>query len=91
MIAPAAHLRTDDQIAGYFAQAVEAVGPDVPWALQDYPLTLTVQMSVPVISRIMTDHPSCVMLKARGLAGAGEDLGAAEGCRRRAGCGRSRS
>lgn len=69
MIAPAPHLRTDDQIATYFAQAVEAVGADVPWALQDYPLTLTVQMSVPVISRIMADHPSCVMLKAEDWPG----------------------
>jgi 4-hydroxy-tetrahydrodipicolinate synthase len=69
MIAPAPHLRTDDQIATYFAQAVEAVGSDVPWALQDYPLTLTVQMSLPVISRIMADHPSCVMLKAEDWPG----------------------
>jgi 4-hydroxy-tetrahydrodipicolinate synthase len=69
MIAPAPHLRTDDQIATYFAQAVEAVGADVPWALQDYPLTLTVQMSVPVTSRIMADHPSCVMLKAEDWPG----------------------
>lgn len=69
MIAPAPHLRTDDQIAAYFAQAVEAVGSDVPWALQDYPLTLTVQMSVPVISRIMAEHPSCVMLKAEDWPG----------------------
>lgn len=69
MIAPAPHLRTDDQIVGYFGQAVEAVGADVPWALQDYPLTLTVQMSVPVISGIMADHPSCVMLKAEDWPG----------------------
>ena len=69
MIAPAPHLRTDDQIAAYFAQAVEAVGPEVPWALQDYPLTLTVQMSVAVIRRIMADHPSCVMLKAEDWPG----------------------
>lgn len=69
MIAPAPHLRTDDQITAYFAQAVEAVGPDVPWALQDYPLTLTVQMSVAVISRIMANHESCVMLKAEDWPG----------------------
>ena len=69
MIAPTPQLRTDDQIAGYFAQAVEAIGPDVPWALQDYPLTLTVQMSVPVISRIMAENPSCVMLKAEDWPG----------------------
>ncbi|SMO80394.1 4-hydroxy-tetrahydrodipicolinate synthase [Paracoccus laeviglucosivorans] len=69
MIAPAPHLRTDDQITNYFNQAVEAVGTDVPWALQDYPLTLTVQMSVPVISRIMADHASCIMLKAEDWPG----------------------
>ena len=69
MIAPAPHLRTDEQIAAYFAQAVEAVGDDVPWVLQDYPLTLTVQMSVPVIAGIMRAHPSCVMLKAEDWPG----------------------
>ena len=69
MLAPASNLRTDEQITGYFNQAVEAIGPDVPWALQDYPLTLTVVMSVSVIARIMSDHPSCVMLKAEDWPG----------------------
>ena len=45
MIAPAANLRTDDQIVGYFRQAVEAIGADVPFVLQDYPLTFSVQMT----------------------------------------------
>ena len=63
MIAPQPSLRTDDQIVGYFAQAVEAVGADVPFVLQDYPLTLTVQMTPGVIRRIVMDNPSCVMLK----------------------------
>src|SRR5579863_10068997 len=36
MIAPPPSLRTDDQIVSYFAQAVTAIGPDVPWVLQDY-------------------------------------------------------
>src|SRR4051812_18923824 len=35
MIAPVPSLRTDDQIVGYFRQAAEAIGPDVPWGLQD--------------------------------------------------------
>ncbi|MBB5222636.1 4-hydroxy-tetrahydrodipicolinate synthase [Amaricoccus macauensis] len=69
MVAPAPHLRSDEQIAAYFAQAVEAIGPDVPWALQDYPLTLSVILSVPVIARIMAEHPSCVMLKAEDWPG----------------------
>jgi 4-hydroxy-tetrahydrodipicolinate synthase len=63
MIAPTPALRTDDQVVNYFAQAVEAVGDDVPWVLQDYPLTLSVVMSPGVIARIMTNHPSCLMLK----------------------------
>ena len=69
MLAPAPHLRSDEQIAAWFAQAVEAIGADVPWALQDYPLTLSVILSVPMIARLMAEHPSCVMLKAEDWPG----------------------
>jgi 4-hydroxy-tetrahydrodipicolinate synthase len=62
MIAPTPNLRTDDQIVGYYRQAAEAVG-DVPWVIQDYPLTLTVVMTPAVIRRIVMDNPACVMLK----------------------------
>lgn len=63
MIAPPNTLRTDDQIVTYFRQAVDAIGPGIPWVLQDYPLTLSVVMTPHVIRRIVTDNPSCVMLK----------------------------
>jgi 4-hydroxy-tetrahydrodipicolinate synthase len=63
MIAPPSSLRTDDQIVGYYAQAVEAIGGDVPLVVQDYPLTLSVVMTPGVIRRIITDNPSCVMVK----------------------------
>jgi len=63
MIAPTPNLRTDDQITTYFKQAVEAIGTDIPWVLQDYPLTLTVVMTPAVIRKIVMDNPSCVMLK----------------------------
>ncbi|MDB5366068.1 MAG: dihydrodipicolinate synthetase [Rhodospirillales bacterium] len=63
MIAPPPALRTDDQIITYFAQAVEAIGDQIPWVLQDYPLTLTVVMTPKVIRTIMQNHPSCMMLK----------------------------
>jgi 4-hydroxy-tetrahydrodipicolinate synthase len=63
MIAPPPSLRTDDQIVGYYAQAVEAIGDDIPFVIQDYPLTLSVVMTPAVIRRIVTDHASCVMLK----------------------------
>ncbi|SDD39826.1 4-hydroxy-tetrahydrodipicolinate synthase [Cupriavidus sp. YR651] len=63
MIAPPNTLRTDDQIVGYYRQAVEAIGADVPFVIQDYPLTFSVQMTPGVIRRIVQDLPSCVMLK----------------------------
>lgn len=69
MIAPPNTLRTDDQIVTYYRQAVEAIGPDVPFVLQDYPLLFQVQMTPGVIKRIVTDNPSCVMLKAEDWPG----------------------
>jgi len=63
MIAPPPALRTDDQIVNYYAQAVEAIGDDVPFVIQDYPLTLTVVMTPGVIRTIVQNHQSCVMLK----------------------------
>jgi 4-hydroxy-tetrahydrodipicolinate synthase len=63
MIAPPPTLRTDDQITTYFKLAEEAIGDDIPWVLQDYPLTLTVVMTPAVIRKIIMDSKSCVMLK----------------------------
>ncbi len=63
MIAPVPSLRTDEQILGYYRGAVEAIGADVPFVIQDYPLTLSVQMTSGVIRAIVEEHPSCVMLK----------------------------
>jgi len=63
MIAPVPSLRTDDQIVNYYAQAAEAIGTDVPFVIQDYPLTLSVIMAPRVIQTIVQNHPSCVMLK----------------------------
>ncbi|WP_223191512.1 dihydrodipicolinate synthase family protein [Paracoccus thiocyanatus] len=69
MMGPAQHLRTDEQILVWFANAVEAIGETTPWVLQDYPLALTCQLSVPIIAAIMEAHPSCVMLKAEDWPG----------------------
>jgi 4-hydroxy-tetrahydrodipicolinate synthase len=63
MIAPPASLRTDEQITFYYRQAAEAIGSDIPFVIQDYPLTLTVQMTPKVIRQIVEENPSCVMLK----------------------------
>jgi len=42
---------------------VAAIGTDIPFVIQDYPLTLTVVMTPKVIRQIVMDNPSCVMLK----------------------------
>ena len=44
MIAPPNTLRTDDSIVQYYKQASEAIGADVPFVIQDYPLTFSVQI-----------------------------------------------
>jgi 4-hydroxy-tetrahydrodipicolinate synthase len=63
MIAPPNTLRTDDQIVTYYKQAVDAIGDDVPFCIQDFPLTFSVVMSPKVIRSIVQELPSCVMLK----------------------------
>ncbi|KQT54309.1 dihydrodipicolinate synthetase [Aureimonas sp. Leaf454] len=62
MIAPPSAVRTDDQVVSYYAQAASFIG-DVPFVLQDFPLVTNVQMSVPVIRRIVNELPGCVCLK----------------------------
>lgn len=63
MIAPPNTLRTDDSIVQYYRQASEAIGADVPFVIQDYPLTFSVQMTPGVIRRIVTQNASCMVLK----------------------------
>ena len=63
MVAPPATVRTDDQISSYFEMVNETLGPDVPWVLQDHPVSTTVQMSTAVILKILKNSPRCVMLK----------------------------
>lgn len=63
MVAPPPTVRTDDQIVSYFQMVDETLGAQVPWALQDHPVSTTVQMSTSVILRILKNSPTCVMLK----------------------------
>jgi 4-hydroxy-tetrahydrodipicolinate synthase len=63
MIGPPNTLRTDEQIVGYYRQAVEAIGRNVPFVIQDYPLTFSVVMTPEVIRRIVQENESCMMLK----------------------------
>ena len=63
MIAPPSSMRTDDQICGYYRQAIAAIGEDIPFVLQDHPTATNVIMSNAVVRRIIEENPSCVMLK----------------------------
>ena len=63
MIAPPGTLKTDDQIVAYFGNAVEAIGDDVPFVIQDYPYASGVYMAPSAIKRIVNDHPSAKMVK----------------------------
>ena len=63
MIAPPNTLRTDDSIVQYYRQASEAIGANVPFVIQDYPLTFSVQMAPGVIRRIVMENPACKVLK----------------------------
>jgi len=69
MVAPPATVCTDEQIVAYFNMVAETLGPQVPWVLQDHPVATGVQMSTPVILRILKSAPSCVMLKAEDCPG----------------------
>ncbi len=71
MVAPAGHLRSDDQIYGYYAGVAEALGR-TPFVLQDYPLTTNVQIPTPVLNRIIKDLPTCVMVKHEDWPGLGK-------------------
>ncbi len=63
MVAPPPHLRSDEQILGYFAGVAEAVGAGTPFVLQDFPLSTGVVLSAAVIAQIARAHSNCVMLK----------------------------
>lgn len=63
MVAPPSTLRTDDQIVSYFQMVGDTLGPQVPWVLQDHPVSTGVQMTASVVLRIVKNSPTCVMVK----------------------------
>ncbi|AWB35263.1 dihydrodipicolinate synthase family protein [Orrella marina] len=62
MVAPAAGLRTDDQIRAYFAMVNETLG-SIPWVLQDHPNSTGVQISTSLLIDLLAQSPNCLMLK----------------------------
>jgi 4-hydroxy-tetrahydrodipicolinate synthase len=63
MIAPGAGLKNDDAIETYFRNAVEAVGADVPWVLQDYPHSTGVTIPSALLKKIVNAFPSLAVVK----------------------------
>jgi 4-hydroxy-tetrahydrodipicolinate synthase len=71
MVAPPPGLKGDDSIYNYYAQVMQALGPDIPVVYQDYPQTTGVYLPVNVFERLVDDFKQLVMLKhedAPGLA-----------------------
>lgn len=62
MVAPPWTLRSDDQIVGYYHDVAETLG-SIPFVLQDFPLVTNVVIPTGVILKIVSDCPTCVMLK----------------------------
>lgn len=69
MVAPAAGLRTDDQVFAYYRQVAAALGPDVPFIYQDYPQSTAVYLSASLFARLAEALPSLVMLKLEDCPG----------------------
>jgi len=69
MLAPAANLKTDDQVFNYYAAAAKLLGPGVPICLQDFPQATGVYMSVAVINRLIDEFAQVVMLKHEEMPG----------------------
>lgn len=63
MVAPLPSLQTDSKQRAYFTQVCEALGPDVPICLQDYPMTSSVNFSVETLLAIFRHNPQITMLK----------------------------
>ena len=72
MIAPAAGLKTEEQVYGYFAAVAEGLGTGVPLCYQDYPQSTGVFVSVPLLGRLIDTLPSLVMLKHEDCPGLGK-------------------
>jgi 4-hydroxy-tetrahydrodipicolinate synthase len=62
MVAPPWTTKTDDQSFAFYQSVGEALG-NIPFVLQDYPLTTNVTIAPKIINRIIREVPNCVMLK----------------------------
>jgi len=72
LVAPAAGLRTDDQVFSYYDSVASALGAGIPWIYQDYPQSSGVYLSASLFGRMTQAFPAMVMLKAEDSPGLGK-------------------
>jgi 4-hydroxy-tetrahydrodipicolinate synthase len=63
MVAPAAGLRTDDQITAYYEDVAETIGAGVPIVIQDYPLGTGITIAARTLRKIVDSVAEVVMVK----------------------------
>lgn len=63
MVAPASGPAREDRIEDYFHAVCEALGPEVPICVQDFPLATGLPVSPALIRRLSQEHSQVVMLK----------------------------
>ena len=63
MISPKPGLEGDDAVFEYFGALTDALGPDVPICVQDYPPASGVRVSVEGLTRLFREMPSLQMVK----------------------------
>jgi 4-hydroxy-tetrahydrodipicolinate synthase len=63
MVAGIGALKTDDQVYGYFENAVEELGSEIPVVLQDFPQVNAVYLSPTLTNRLFSDFPTLKVLK----------------------------
>ena len=72
LLQPLAGLKGDRAIARYFRAAAEALGPDIPICVQDFPKANDVHLSLDAWRMTLEECPSVVMLKLEDEPGLGK-------------------
>lgn len=72
LLQPLTGLRGDRAVAGYFSTAADALGPDIPICVQDFPKANNVYLSLDAWRMTLEECPSVVMLKLEDEPGLGK-------------------
>lgn len=72
LLQPLAGIKGDTAVVRYFAAAAEALGPDIPICVQDFPKASNVHISIAAWAGIVEACPTVVMLKHEDEPGLGK-------------------